>query len=239
MYKSKSRKKRRRVTLTLVGVLIGFLTYIAKDLVQEHTKDTTNAIQSAQTVYRSEIEQATSRIDQMSFRMVDLLNELKAFKKSEKNIAFKREKPTELFLARNFQSDRNNRLDAVSRLLDQLPCCADDLKQRRDELRTTFGETDQRFSKLTDVSAVMELGKDSAEPTISEIAGLQIAILTLSVQDGLAGTLGNLALSRAQSIQERTEKRYRITVWISCFLILLGALLTLYANLSGQEVPRE
>lgn len=224
----KGKSKRRKIVLTIIGAVVLLLTYTLKEVVKEKTKEQADLLRSADAVYRSELSFSTLSMQSFVFRQIDELSMIEQIKKDhvdEKQDYSKIIRNDEV-VGQQLLGDLNSAFDSVSHYIDQLPSGAVDLRQALELQRPNISKVNADVSKV--------LAPATTHDWIRAVQ-VKLAIVATGTTEIPVAVLGDRVMTRSQQVQEACDKIYRFSGWASYCLYAAGLLLTLYANLSGNE----
>ncbi len=221
-----ARSKRRRNVLTIISAAVLLLTYIAKEVVKEKTKDQADSLRSAEALYRSELGLSSLETHDLVFRVINQINEINQINKTQsvKDRDYSDVIKNDVVIAQQILGDVNSSFDSVSRFIDKLPSGADDLRQGRETLRPSVDKINKEASDAL---------KTSPAHDWTRAVQVKLLIVVLATEEMVVTELGDGVLTRSQQVQEACDKLYRFSGWAATFLFVAGVVLAVYANLSG------
>jgi hypothetical protein len=213
--------------------MILVLTYTTKDFLKEKTKDVSDSLLAAESLYRTENIQSSLSLQEIAYRQINQINQINkaepAHPNSEKD--YSEMIRGDLVTVQQLLGDLNVDFDAVSRFIDKLPSGgASGLRQARDQIHQNVDITNQQ---------VHDLVKPSPKHDWYRAVGVKLAIIMIATTEVPVQMLGDSVLTTAHRLQEAADRAYQFTVWSSYLLYVMGVALALYANLSGTQVPGE
>jgi len=221
---------KRAKRLAVASALILLLTFIFKEVLKEHLKELQDSLQSAEALNRTETGQSALSVENLT-----LQQEIEELRQGAKDGLKADQRDYSEMIGRDILTGQQMRahlgasFDSVSRLVDKLPSGAGDLRQQRDELRTEVDGVDKGAADTL---------KPSSRRDLSRAVEVKVTIARLTGEEIPVALLGDLALTRARSVQEAAERLYRICGWASYVLYVTGVALALYATLSGLKIAK-
>jgi len=214
--------------LTIISAAILLLTYTAKEVVKEKTKDQADSLRSAEALYRSELGLSTLSAQDLAFRTTNQISEINQIKKTESEAQrdYSDVIRNDLVMAQQILGDVNASFDSVSRFMENLPSGAHDLRQVREMLRPGVEKINKNVSELL---------KPSPTHDWTRAVQVKVAIVMAATEELPVTVLGDQVMTRSQRVQEACDRMYRFSGWASYFLYAIGVALALYANLSGVK----
>jgi hypothetical protein len=219
--------RRRERTLTLIGALIVFFTFIAKEAIKEHVKEKTDAINGARTLntIRNDIQGLMQGEDWIASR---LAFEQQSTHKSQ-SVSMQLIQYQEVSIAR-MSSTVAQTLNAAAELLKQAPDA--DLRERLsglwDQWKVFDKEADQ-FATDAKNPSMREAVNDRYVPLLTKGSGISNELLIINAKISV----------HAWEVLERSERELNVWTWISYVLYALGWGLALYARLSGVGITEQ
>ncbi len=220
-------KAKRAKTLTIVSAVILVLTYTAKDMVKERTKDLSDSLRSAEALYRTQSGQTGLSVQDLAYRQIGQINQINQIKDThpeESERDYSDIIRSDLVTGQQVLGDLHVDFDNTSRFIDKLPSGASDLRQARDQIHKNIDDIDKE---------VADLFKASPKHDWVRAVGVKLGIVMTATTEIPVLTLGDAVLQRAHQVQEANDKIYGLMVWLSYLLYIGGVALAVYANLSG------
>lgn len=242
--------KRHGRLLSLVGALLVFVTFVAKEGIREHLKEVTDSIEGAENVF---LTQTGSSIESIPF--ADLARRMSV---NQQNLQrhtgplVDKARPDYNIFADRFVNERLNLAWEAFQHVGTVVSNTSRLSSRLPERPTVI---DERFGFITDSTAKLRASyKDFEDNMDAEHIPRGVThatmlmrrftqILELGTGSVIladhAYALANKVLEEADKARERAERRYRMWTWISYGLYSLGWGLAFTGTLYGIRVPSE
>jgi hypothetical protein len=213
-------------SLSLLGALIVFTTFIVKDAIRDHAKDLVDSIDSAESAYRSgidltlvskEIIDTELRIDHLS----EGQSAVPSFQKEHVQVATDILTNTSLYL---------DKLEALNRLLPENQQDQTSIESAEQTLKEDQAQINDLFDKARQPSVLKSDTADD-ERSLSQIES------RLWFQYWQARPLGDKLARKAEATKNDREARYRSITIASYGLYTLGWGLALFARILGGDDP--
>jgi hypothetical protein len=212
--------------LSLIGALIVFLTFVTKDAIREHVKDTVGSLQSAEDVFeiRSQHEISVGMLNSISQHVDEVwkttpgrADYLKKDERSDLDYAIGEIKTLIL------QAEAN--LGILGRLVEKLPKSESGVKAELVALRTRYHSLDENYTKVATGVGNRSISEEDEDGWLAPLG---------SDSENLLADIGALsakARERCEAVKRDTESKLRVFTWLSYFLYGLGWFLTLFGRL--------
>jgi hypothetical protein len=221
MARRKKARTARRLAIAVAVILFG--TFVVKEILKEELRDIRDSIVSAQNKFQNQFDQST-----LSLHILIAQQQLEAAEvktaRSEPHPDYTLSIQQAIADARQAQSQLNVDFDDVSRLIDAIPFRAGELRQLRDQLRTSVQKANETVNTMLD-----DKPKDDTE----RFVGAKVAMVTALGQELPIVVLGDLAQKTAQLVQGTIERYIKVCNWTIYVLGLSGLGLGLYAAIAG------
>lgn len=238
--------------LPVVGLAIVLVTFIVNDGFREHVKDLKDSIESAQTLnlLRTDSQQIEGNVELINANLLDIGSQLRAINEHEADPY----KPHKAGL-----SDMEMQLAFVKRKLHGLQS----ILETTTELSAQFPATGQEMTALNTERGALEQLRDTLQPmdkTVGQLADMKAGVVdqsstipaddaletvvrnSLDVQSELTTLSDRITATSTDVLQSAKEYRQKVSLqyihytWASWALYGLGALLTLWGKLSGNDI---
>lgn len=236
----RNRKQKAKISkrLAITAAIIGLLTYISKEVVNDRLKELRNSIASAEAQFRIDKGQSTLALEiiEEQEEIEKLLTNKPKLERQEYFAMISRD-------AARVQEIRAHlavELNSVSRLIDVLPWTApSEMQSMRDMVRDGY----EKHKKAADEVLSNEFEKELRDPDNStfqtyaelRLIGLKMAIGFARDDEFPISIVENLALKAARQDLERADALIKYCTWITYTLALSGLTLGLYAAVLGLE----
>lgn len=221
--------------VTVVGAIIIFVTFVAKEWYGENLKDLKESIDSGQAVF---VLQNENRIIQQRLAWLWTLDS-----NTYTNVlTTQRPDPSKITL-QNEESQSQFTFDSINRMKDQFDAATRLLKNiphnktKDDELarlRTRYADASKKFK------AFAPPGSSTPQPDLEKAFHDMLAIEreTLTVEDDL-DRFSTEFFVESHEIQEKKEREYDLTKYVAIGLYAFGWSLTLLGKLYGPKREEE
>jgi ABC-type transporter Mla subunit MlaD len=214
--------KRHRQSLSLVGALIVFSTFVIKDAIRQDVKDTVDSLQAAEDVFvtRSENQAAAMTLASIKAYVENLSN------KTDSALDYLDD---ELSGVQEMVLQGKRNLDNLKRMIDKLPGTNAPLISSLHKLE---GNYDAVFESTKTVSQGVADGLIRMERRAERIAavGNQTSDLLIEIQ-----TFADKVIETSDEVRKAEERKYRRYTMLSYFLYAIGWSLALFGRLFGMD----
>jgi hypothetical protein len=224
-----NRVKGRRRTIAVVSAVLAFISYGLKELAQERFKDLGDAVQAAESLYRTEQGQSTASIQLIQ----DALNEqIKEIREEQSNhpdkatVDYSDVIRTDSIQRQRMSGNLNVDYDDVSRLLDSLPRQGGSLRKQLEELKPTIADIKQHIDAAL---------KPSPKHDWTRLIEIKLLEVRVALEEILVLVIGDSALTAAHKTEEAAEKLYHFLQWACYGLFTMAVVMGLYAAMTGME----
>jgi|HubBroStandDraft_6_1064221.scaffolds.fasta_scaffold01770_7 hypothetical protein len=222
---ARRKKARTAKRLAVTTVLILLATFVVKEILKEQLKDLRDSIVSAQNQFSSQLDQSAISVQILTTRQQLETAEIKAAR-SDPHHDYALEILQATTEARQVQAQMRADFEGVSKLVDAIPGRTEQLRQLRDQLRTSVEKADQTVNTMLDAKP-----KDD----IDRWVGAKLAMVMALVQELPIIILGDVAQKSAQLMKETIETLIKFCNWLIYVLGILGFILGLYAAINGFQ----
>jgi hypothetical protein len=216
--------KKRAHLLTFVGALIVFFTFVTKEGIVEHWKDTVSAVDTAE--YRFRTSSISMEILGHVFGNANTLERIENKVNGQGDLNHARLEEEHINLGRNYEQ-----LMLASDLLKKLPANSQD----SDRLSQLLAESNQ-FNDAINAAAERLEGAGAGPPdpvrTTTEIMPLTLRGMAFEKS---AADFVHAVRERAVEERDKDERYLKYATWASYVLYTLGWGLGLFAKLYGVE----
>jgi hypothetical protein len=215
--------------LAIATAVIALLIFVVKEILKENLKELHDSLASAESQFRNENGQTAISMQILLAEQQNQIQNLQLQAQARRNDAqfdYSTLIRQDTITVQQIQANADADFDSASRLIDKMPSGAQDLRQLRDQTRTLLEKTDQQ---------VKDILKPTPAHDVWRLIGVKLAIALAAMRGLPVAVLGDRALTRAQQVQEATEKLIRLCSRIAYLLVFLGAALGLYAILTGSK----
>jgi hypothetical protein len=203
------------------------LTFVIKEVLRDSLKDLHDSVAQAEAQFRTESGQSGFSVQALLDQQQRQILRLQDDKRRDDPL----QKPT-----RAHCSGRGSEkiawakvyadFDAVSRLIDKLPSGTTDIRKLRTEVQASIGTTKEQANSILNTKT---------SDDVSRFAVAKTSILFACTQEIAIIILGDVALKRAQQVEEATEYLIRCCTRATWVLGIFALMLGLYAAVTGMK----
>lgn len=223
-------------TWTLLGAGIVFLTFVVKDIITEHLKATSEALNEAESVYTLHQDS-----DLVWTKLIALETQLAALEdKLDPANPLSVEKTTrrlhhDIKRVGDLTSNAKIWFEQVSRLLEKLPSRYKSLRIARDQLATEIKtvEDSVKAAKAASGREAPGKGSPSQSDAFSDEMREKLQIVNVSILQVKIGVFTDQVLQTVGTAQKRAETQYKWCTRASYILYAIGWTLAFVAQLRG------
>lgn len=228
--RQQGKRKKRQITLTVIGALILVLTYTCKEFLIDECKELSDSLQAAQSAVDTQLNQTSISDQIMTLSQQTQLYHAKEIANSPGLLSA--DILQNSAMARQTLANLNADFDSVSKLVDKLAFVDVDhsLRRTRDQVRAQVDKVNANVN--AGLASSTEQGMARLRRVV--FAAVEPLIISLSVI-----VLQDFAVAMATRTQEWIAKIRRILTYLSYFLYVVGVSLAAYATLSGSKAIEE
>jgi len=215
---------RRKKRLTIAGFVIVIVTFIFGRVLTDELKDSVDSLTTAENVYRQEIGTSTTATQLANLQMQANATSQKLLLQENKYKDYSLVVTQDLATLQQVKSELNLDMDDVSRLLDQLPPGAKDLRATKQTVKAQVDSVNQ---------SVADVSKPTPVNDLSRAVKVKLSILPLVIAEVQVFVFGDAVLTREKAVREAREKLYGFCKLAGYTFYALGIGLALYAQLAG------
>jgi hypothetical protein len=236
--------QRHKVSLVFLGAILAFVTFVIKDNLRDHLRETTDAVENARRVFLvgRGIDGVSSSVADVSTFLRSKLSNFPSSKPDQadpwKWIPPRDERAEALLLQIN-----NDVTYAQQGLLlcEEVPGSENDKKQITERIRDfkTAADQLQQWTKKVvapDSSTATRLSEIEKEAQINLLSSAVETALNQS--DELRQNLDTL-LEKAEHRQRQATRRYKAFSYCSNFLFIISLVVSTCGAIAGVELPKD
>jgi len=225
--RTKKQKAKIAKVIAIVSAVLLVLIFLLKEILRDNLKDLHDSVAQAEAQFRSESGQAEFSVQLL---LAQQQSEILRIQEDQRHNEINADLPA--LIAQDTAAEQlewtnlNANFDTVSRLIDKLPSGAKDSQRLREEVRTSIRESSDLAKKTLNIKTT-----NDADRFVLVKGAL---IIALAQEIGVV-LLGDAALTRAQQVQDATERLIRMCS--RAFYVLGFCLLVigLYSAVTGLK----
>jgi hypothetical protein len=220
--------------ISLIGALIVFLTFVTKDAIREHVKDTVDSLQSAEDVFdiRSQHQNSVDMLNSISQHVDEIWKTTPGRAEYLKNDP-RSDLDYDIGEIKTLILEAEANLGILGRLVERLPASELPVKKELSGVRGRYKTLNETYTKVS-------LGIGNRSISEDDEDGWLVPLGTDS--ENLLADIGGLsakARDSCEAVKRRTEGELMVFTWVSYGLYAIGWFLTLFGRLfdSNDIIP--